>query len=244
MNEAQWNRCKDPQTMLAFLIGSGNTSERKLRLFAVACCRRIWPLIRNPKHKIVIEAAERYADGDLSFRALQESLQLIGNPQHRRTAAAAYACCMPVAPRCHCGGPLVFQRDYRGGIYACGADRRCPYFEPYWGGLAGAPLAAVGAIKVPGPWPERYLQCRLLRDLCLPSQATPVLASRWLAWHDRLIVSMAQQMYDSRDFSDMPILADALEEAGCSDQDILGHCRGPGPHARGCWVVDAILGKT
>ena len=89
MTEAQWNRCKDPQTMLAFLIGSGNTSERKLRLFAVACCRRIWPLIRNPKHKIVIEAAERYADGDLSFRALQESLQLIGNPQHRRTAAAS-----------------------------------------------------------------------------------------------------------------------------------------------------------
>ena len=243
MNKAEWNCCKDPQTMLAFLIGSGNTSERKLRLFAVACCRRIWPLIRNPKHKIVIETAERYADGDLSFQALQESLQLIGNPQHRRTAAAAYACCMPVAPRCHCEGPLVFQRDYRGGIYACGADLRCPYYEPYWSGLAGAPFAAVATIKVPDPWPERYLQCRLLRDLCLPFQATPVPASRWLAWHDRLIVSMAQKMYDSRDFSDMPVLADALEEAGCTNLDVLSHCRSKSDHVRGCWLIDLLLNK-
>jgi hypothetical protein len=65
-----------------------------------------------------------------------------------------------------------------------------------------------------------------------------------LTWHGGLPVSMARQMYDSRDFSDLPVMADALEEAGCSDQDILGHCRGPGPHVLGCWVVDAILGKT
>lgn len=64
-----------------------------------------------------------------------------------------------------------------------------------------------------------------------------------LAWHDGLIVSMAQQMYDSRDFTDMPILADALEEAGCTDASILGHLRGTGPHARGCWAVDLMLGK-
>jgi hypothetical protein len=54
---------------------------------------------------------------------------------------------------------------------------------------------------------------------------------------------MDQQMYDSRDFTDMPILADALEEAGCTDSNILMHCRGPGPHVRGCWVVDLLLGK-
>jgi hypothetical protein len=50
-------------------------------------------------------------------------------------------------------------------------------------------------------------------------------------------------MYDSRDFSDMPVLADALEDAGCGDADILGHLRGPGPHTRGCWPLDRILGK-
>jgi hypothetical protein len=65
----------------------------------------------------------------------------------------------------------------------------------------------------------------------------------WLTWHDGLLVSMARQMYESRDFTDMPILADALEEAGCTNQDILAHCRCGGEHVRGCWVIDALLGK-
>jgi hypothetical protein len=68
-------------------------------------------------------------------------------------------------------------------------------------------------------------------------------APPWLTWHGGLLVSMAQRMYDSRDFSDMPVLADALEEAGCSDTDILNHCRQPVGHVRGCWVVDLLLGK-
>jgi hypothetical protein len=50
-------------------------------------------------------------------------------------------------------------------------------------------------------------------------------------------------MYESRDFGAMPILADALQDAGCEDAAILGHCRGAGPHVRGCWVVDLVLGK-
>ena len=66
----------------------------------------------------------------------------------------------------------------------------------------------------------------------------------WLIWHGGLLVSIAQRMYDGRDFSDMPVLADGLEEAGCQDQDILGHCRSGGEHVRGCWVIDAILGRS
>ena len=57
------------------------------------------------------------------------------------------------------------------------------------------------------------------------------------------VVAIAQSMYESRDFSAMPILADALQDAGCEDEGILGHCRSDGPHARGCWVIDRILGK-
>jgi hypothetical protein len=51
-------------------------------------------------------------------------------------------------------------------------------------------------------------------------------------------------MYYPRDFSPMPILADALEDAGCDSPDVLSHCRGPGPHVRGCWVADLVLGKS
>ena len=64
------------------------------------------------------------------------------------------------------------------------------------------------------------------------------------AWRTSTAVALASQMYESRDFGAMPILADALQDAGCDSEDVLGHCRGPGPHVRGCWVVDLVLGKT
>jgi hypothetical protein len=67
--------------------------------------------------------------------------------------------------------------------------------------------------------------------------------SEWLVWNNGTIPRIAQAIYEDRAFDQMPILADALEEAGCSDEDILNHCRGEGPHVRGCWVLDLILGK-
>jgi hypothetical protein len=64
------------------------------------------------------------------------------------------------------------------------------------------------------------------------------------AWLTSTVVSLARQMYEGRDFSAMPILADALQDAGCEDEAVLSHCRGDGPHVRGCWVVDLVLGKS
>ncbi|MDY3561239.1 hypothetical protein R5W23_002514 [Gemmata sp. JC673] len=62
-------------------------------------------------------------------------------------------------------------------------------------------------------------------------------------WRTDTVRALAAQVYESRGFSAMPILADALQDAGCDSDDILNHCRGPGPHVRGCWVVDLVLGK-
>jgi hypothetical protein len=61
--------------------------------------------------------------------------------------------------------------------------------------------------------------------------------------HPSWFSSLARTMCETRDFTAMPILADALEEAACDNPEILAHCRGPGPHFRGCWVVDLMLGK-
>ena len=63
------------------------------------------------------------------------------------------------------------------------------------------------------------------------------------SWCTSTAVALAQQMYESRDFSAMPILADALQDAGCDSADVLDHCRDNSPHVRGCWVVDLVLGK-
>ena len=87
------------------------------------------------------------------------------------------------------------------------------------------------------------MACRLVREifgnLFRPVNVNPA----WLVWNDGTIPKLAQSIYDDRAFDRLPVLADALEEAGCTNAEILEHCRGPGPHVRGCWVVDLVLGK-
>ena len=84
---------------------------------------------------------------------------------------------------------------------------------------------------------ERSLQAAILRDI-FGNPFRPVTFSP--SWQTDTAVTLASQMYDARDFSAMPILADALQDAGCDSADVLDHCREAGPHVRGCWVVDLV----
>jgi hypothetical protein len=91
---------------------------------------------------------------------------------------------------------------------------------------------------------ERLSQAALLCDV-FGNPFRPVDSDcDWLTWNDGTIPKLAGAIYDDRRFDELPILADALEEAGCDSADILGHLRGPGPHVRGCWAVDLLLGKA
>jgi hypothetical protein len=83
--------------------------------------------------------------------------------------------------------------------------------------------------------------CHLLRDI-FGNPFRPVAFDP--EWRTSTAVALARGMYEARDFAPMPVLADALQDAGCEGPDILAHCRGPGPHARGCWVVDLVLGRS
>jgi hypothetical protein len=73
--------------------------------------------------------------------------------------------------------------------------------------------------------------------------AGPGVGPAWLAWNGGTVPKLAQAVYEERAFDRLAIMADALEDAGCADPDLLGHLRGPDWHARGCWAVDLILGK-
>jgi hypothetical protein len=84
------------------------------------------------------------------------------------------------------------------------------------------------------------LQCDLLRDIFGNPVRSITLKRAWLT---HTVVSLSKAIYNDRTFDHLPIVGDALEEVGCVDAAILEHCRGPGPHARGCHVVDLILGK-
>ena len=105
--------------------------------------------------------------------------------------------------------------------------------------LVAARNAALSAVAGPYyPEVERLAQAGLLRDIFGNPFRPPIFNP---TWPTPGIVDLAQKMYEERDFSSMPILADALQEAGCDNADILDHCRGPEPHCRGCWLVDLLL---
>lgn len=109
-----------------------------------------------------------------------------------------------------------------------------------------------GQWQIPSTWEqgnldwvaERAGQAVLVRDVFgIPFRLSNCFP-RWRSLNALSTVTLARSIYYDRAYDRLPILADLLEEAGCSDADILDHCRGPGPHVRGCWVVDLILGKS
>jgi hypothetical protein len=91
---------------------------------------------------------------------------------------------------------------------------------------------------------ERRAQCALIRDLFGNPFRVTTIEPDWLVWNEGCAVKMARTIYDERKYQDMIILADALEEAGCDVPAILDHCRQASEHARGCWVLDLLLGLT
>ena len=91
---------------------------------------------------------------------------------------------------------------------------------------------------------ERSAQAVLLRDIT-PNPFQPVIFERsWLHWNDGCMPKLAQAIYDERRFADLAILADALEEAGCTNHDLLDHCRSVQEHLRGCWALDCVLARV
>jgi hypothetical protein len=206
-------------------------SNRKLRLFAVACCRCIWHLIDAPRQQAT-ELAERYADGqatkeqlDAAKAALNAGILHVPLWAVLRGSARLAARDMPAtAARLETAASLEAGVQPDPDDYADDLER--------W--------SAEDSV-----WRERHAasllkQVPLLYDI-FGNPFRPVTVD--LSWLTATVVSLAQAIYDERAFDRLPILADALEDAGCTNSNFLNHCRQPGEHVRGCWCVDLILGK-
>jgi hypothetical protein len=203
MSEAEWLACTEPRDLLR----TGRRSDRKLRLFACACCRRIWPqLDRKGRHAVT--ESERFADGLIDRQALEAA---------RRAVAAEYYVTKTSAK--------MYARD--AASYAV---------FPAAGAAAFAAAEATFLLDEPA---GRVWQCDLLRDV-FPFRPIKPKA----AWLTSTVVGLARSIYDARAFDRLPILGDALEDAGCANAVILKHCRSGGEHVRGCWVLDTILGLS
>jgi hypothetical protein len=246
VTESEWLTCDDPQKMLGFL--RGKASERKLRLFAVACCRlfrglpqyfeRVWQAVERG-----VEVAERYADGQAGEGERDAALEeMYGEPQWFGPMAAAAA--------------LMWRAgDQQTVTVSSRRDRREQWPLALASALRAAAYAAsrIGAEEVREPGAEargKPTQAARLRDLFGNPFRPATLDPAWLSWNNGTVGKMALVAYDQRalpselDPARLAVLADALEESGCHDQELLTHLRGPGPHVRGCWVVDLLLGKS
>jgi hypothetical protein len=105
----------------------------------------------------------------------------------------------------------------------------------------GTHLALYESLEREFAAPETVVQCQLA-PCVFGNPFRPVTVDP--SWRTSDVVALARGVYDERAFDRLPVLADALQDAGCEDEQVLGHCRGPGPHARGCGVIDGLLGKA
>ena len=240
--EEKWFSCIDPQQMLQQI--GGQASDRKLRLFAVACARLAWPWLGEVRSRHQVQTAERMADGQpedaeqaivvaREVEQLEEAVRA-GMPRTwmydndpRPLQGLAGCCVVPDA------------RDAAEGVIA--AFGWCPWVQ-YFDPDAADPFHLVGeGYENRDPATSMQArQCRLLREIFGdPFHSIDVNP----AWLTRSVVGMAQGIYADRAFDRTPILGDALEDAGCGEASILAHCRGSDPHVLGCWVIDLLLGK-
>jgi hypothetical protein len=232
MTEAEWLACTDPEPMLRFLMPRG-VSDRKLRLFAAACCRRIWPLLTHPDSRHVVEVSERFADGRAGPRELAEALALAVARGEGAAQAAYYAGSRNPSQSVEIVSSLasvaVAESATHEARAAAGAEPAA------WRQVVAAEARARAA--------EAAEQAVLLRDIAGNPFRPVNVDHSWREWHGGTVARMARAISDERRFDDLPVLADALEEAGCGNPELLRHCRQPGTHVPGCWVVDALLGR-
>jgi hypothetical protein len=222
VTQEEYYACTDPQMLLAFLADGGKLSERKARLFAVACCRRIGHLFTHTDMHRSVEVAEQAAEG----KAKREQLRLAEELAEWAGDDASYRSMQKAA-----AGWAAAAVAYRHGQ---GAARGVAY-----------EVERVYVEDEPKRREERAAQCRVLR--CIFGDARPVLLNA----DSDLIRRLARSAYEERvlpqgtlDPARLVVLADALEEAGCADADFLAHLRSPVPHVRGCHALDAILGRS
>jgi hypothetical protein len=218
--------------MLEFL--RGKASDRKLRLVACACCRRVLPLLPDLACWIALAAAEDYADGALELRAYLRAAHAFDSIRRAR---------FPKTPT---------PDDGAWNAVYCTVHRRWEtehdaYFaQQRWKLAAGAARDAAHSAGAD----EASVQAALVRDIIGNPFRPAALDPAPLAWSDACVPKLAQAIYEERipssgnlDPARLAILADALEEAGCNEQSLLDHLRDPQPHALGCWVVDLVLAK-
>jgi hypothetical protein len=227
MTEQEWLRCANPYWMLQFLQGEDAVTRlrrwRGDRVLQPASLRKVvlfnsaygrrWWDRMKAGAREYLIAQERFADGEIDAQSLRSSAESLAAAVPAYAEARRYAEAVEYPDR---------RGDYQG------------YSAPDWHILFRPSDILISAAV------EVAKQVSLLRDI-FGNPFRPVTIDP--SWLTPTVISLAQAIYNDQAFDRLPILADALEDAGCDQAELLAHCRGPGPHVRGCFVVDALLAK-
>jgi hypothetical protein len=222
MTQNEWLACADPTSML-HRLGS-KADKRRCMLFVCASERRLWNEPDCAREKI--EVTERYADGDATAAEVAAALHNTGIYDMDEAFVTARVGEVRWA---------ISESLDSAALVADAALRDRALKEAPELNTLEVDLARKAAYDV-----EKRVQCDLLRDI-FGNPFCPVIVDP--SWVTIPVQNIAAAIYHERAFDGLPVLADALEEAGCNDTEILAHCRGTGPHVRGCWVLDLLLGK-
>ncbi len=218
-DENWWAECGEPDAMLDFLLKRDDADWKKVLLWACACVRHIWPLLATEGIRRAVEVVERFACGLASEREVEAAGRAAGGVKkgNRRANHAAW----------------LLTR------LASSAWR----FPP--GDISEAVVEAVaGSEELPSARAEERAAHADQARCVFGSPFRPVVFDQsWRLWNGGAAVALARAVYAERDFSMVPLLADMVEDAGATDAQLLEHLRGPGPHARGCFAVDGVLGR-
>lgn len=216
MTEQDWLSATIPSEMLRW--AHGRYSDRKYRLYGCASLRRLWDELPDERSRYAVVAAERYVDMQINQHELREA-QLEACDAYEEAPSGLAEAALLVA------GPLDAER-----------------LENLARGIA---YVAEGELaEIAQTWVERRRwQCELLRDILGNPFRPTLIGNGCRTWSQGFVIRLAQMIYDEQRGEDMPMLGEALHLAGCTNAHILEHCQSKGPHVRGCWLIDDLLGK-
>jgi hypothetical protein len=245
VTEWEWVTCKDPEPMLEHL--RSKAGERNVRLFACACCRRIWKLLSEGCRNAVV-TAERFAENEAALEELVAAYHTVnalrpplGN--HSPHVSPGWEYWAAEATTLTASSPEAFPSNA-----SVSYDQTVYNYLDILSSAANsvAMAAALGDVAM-NVQAAKFVQSRLVHDI-FGNPFRP--ATREGAWVTPTVTGLASAAYEERvlptgelDPARLAVLADAIEEAGCPNADILNHLRERGPHVRGCWPVDLLLGK-
>jgi hypothetical protein len=241
VTEEEWLACEDAREMLHCLLhehgaNRSKRGRRRLRLFGCASCRLFCDAESDPRSLAAIEYTERFTDGEVGAAEMAEAAKAAHRAtldiEFRRRPEGTKRTEIPGLLAAVAAFHLVAKHGKRADWCAYAVFRASP--------APNLPFLTPDPVEQQRWADQLRLMSQLLRDI-VGNPFRPITLKP--SWRTSNVVALARGIYDDRAFDHLPILADALEEAGCTDQTVLNHLRGPGPHVRGCWAVDLLLGK-